>query len=525
MEHMLLALVLVSVFAIRFHLRNIPLERDEGEYAYAGQLMLQGIPPYQLAYNMKLPGTYAAYAAILAIFGQTTTGIHLGLLVVSLVTILLIFFLARKLEGAVAGVAAAAAYGLLSVSPAVLGFAGHATHFVVLAAVSGVLLLLQAVERQRRRLFFFSGLLFGIGFVMKQPGLIFVIFGGLYLLAGEWQLKSDKKILGNALAVFSAGAVLPFALVCLSMLLLGVFPAFWFWTVSYASQYASNYGVIAGEYFFMQAFPVIVRASLGIWITACFGLLVVISQRRRRPYALFLIAFLFFSFLSVCPDFAFRPHYFILLLPAASLFAGVAVSAATTVLGRLSKNKSVPYVPAAIFALLLLASFWRQRAFFLASDPVAACRSVYYGNPFPEAVPIADYIRQHTPGNAKIAVLGSEPEIYFYAHRHSATGYIYTYGLMEEQKYASQMQRQMISEIEASRPEVLVFVNLAVSWLPQPHSEQLIYAWSRNYIQAHYDLAGVVNVPMTDGFAWGNAAKSFQPRPYSAVLVFSRKAQ
>lgn len=37
-----------------------PLERDEGEYAYAGQLMLQGIPPYQLAYNMKLPGTYAA---------------------------------------------------------------------------------------------------------------------------------------------------------------------------------------------------------------------------------------------------------------------------------------------------------------------------------------------------------------------------------------------------------------------------------------------------------------------------------
>jgi hypothetical protein len=26
------------------------------------------------------------------------------------------------------------------------------------------------------------------------------------------------------------------------------------------------------------------------------------------------------------------------------------------------------------------------------------------------------------------AILGSEPETYFYAHRHSATGYIYTYG-------------------------------------------------------------------------------------------------
>ena len=66
------AAVVILFFAlIRFHLRECPLERDEGEYAYAGQLMLQGIPPYQLAYSMKLPGTFAAYAVILAIFGQT----------------------------------------------------------------------------------------------------------------------------------------------------------------------------------------------------------------------------------------------------------------------------------------------------------------------------------------------------------------------------------------------------------------------------------------------------------------------
>ena len=43
--------VIVSglVIAIRIRLLGIPLERDEGEYAYAGQLILQGIPPYKLA--------------------------------------------------------------------------------------------------------------------------------------------------------------------------------------------------------------------------------------------------------------------------------------------------------------------------------------------------------------------------------------------------------------------------------------------------------------------------------------------
>ena len=64
-------IVFTLVVAIRIRLLGIPLERDEGEYAYAGQLILQGIPPYKLAYNMKFPGTYAAYALIMSIFGQT----------------------------------------------------------------------------------------------------------------------------------------------------------------------------------------------------------------------------------------------------------------------------------------------------------------------------------------------------------------------------------------------------------------------------------------------------------------------
>src|SRR5437588_12691628 len=75
----LLLLVLLLFAGIRWRLREMPLERDEGEYAYAGQLILQGIPPYQLAYNMKLPGTYLAYAAFLRTFGETPAGIHLGL--------------------------------------------------------------------------------------------------------------------------------------------------------------------------------------------------------------------------------------------------------------------------------------------------------------------------------------------------------------------------------------------------------------------------------------------------------------
>lgn len=117
-----LLLVILLVAGIRFHLRTMPLERDEGEYAYAGQLILQGIPPYALAYNVKLPGTYAAYAAIMAVFGQTATGIRLGLLLIDAATIVLVFVLAQRLAGPLAGFVAGTTYAALSNLPSVLGF-------------------------------------------------------------------------------------------------------------------------------------------------------------------------------------------------------------------------------------------------------------------------------------------------------------------------------------------------------------------------------------------------------------------
>ena len=75
------SLVLAVVVGVRIRLLNLPLERDEGEYAYIAQLLLKGIAPYAQAYTMKLPGAPLMYALIMAVFGQTAWGIHLGLLV------------------------------------------------------------------------------------------------------------------------------------------------------------------------------------------------------------------------------------------------------------------------------------------------------------------------------------------------------------------------------------------------------------------------------------------------------------
>ena len=87
--------------------------------------------------------------------------------------------------------------------------------------------------------------------------------------------------------------------------------------------------------------------------------------------------------------------------------------------------------------------------FIFTKPPGEITRDVYGANPFPESVEIARYIRNRTDVADTIVVLGSEPQIYFYAKRRAATGYIYTYSLMEKHEFARRMQEQMIAEIEA----------------------------------------------------------------------------
>src|SRR5690242_13801902 len=218
----LAVVVFVFVIAIRIRFLGIPLERDEGEYAYAGQLMLQGIPPYKLAYSMKFPGTYAAYALIMSIFGQTIFGIHLGLLLTNAGTTVLIFFVGRRLINATAGIAAAMSYGVLSVSPFVLGLAAHATHFVAVLVLGGMLLLLDESGRQQLGRLFASGFIFGLSILMKQPAVFFVVFAAIYLLYNDVQQRFTLKSIFLRSLIFSAGVILAFGIALLLLWRAGV---------------------------------------------------------------------------------------------------------------------------------------------------------------------------------------------------------------------------------------------------------------------------------------------------------------
>jgi len=494
------AAVLLVGYA-RLRLAGIPLERDEGEYAYAGQLILRGIPPYQRAYNMKFPGTYYAYSVILALLGSTPSAIRKGLLLVNTATILPLFLIARRLAGDFAAGAAGASFVLLASSTTMMGLFAHATHFVLLPAMFGLWLLLRALDSGRPAPLFGSGVLLGLAVLMKQHAIFFLLFGVGLLIWGErrWTTGGVRAVARKA-ATLLAGAAAPLVVLCGLFAWQGVLRSFWFWTFGYALEYVSEVPASLALPGLLEMTRHVTSTNSVLWALALCGVAAVWLGRREAIARMFITGLLVASFFGICPGFYFRAHYFILMTPAVALLVGTSLDSIKGLAGRYLPSElrmrgaisvAIPIVLLAIVAGVGLA---QQGEILYTMLPARVSRAIYDGNPFPEAVEIGRYLKERTGPRDTVAVLGSEPEIYFYAERLSATGYMYAYPLMERQRFAAWMQREMIREVEAAHPAYLVDLHVPLSWAVLPDSDGRILDWKKRYEGKCYDVVGIVEI-------------------------------
>ncbi len=277
-----LVLIIAGTAAIRVRLLSMPLERDEGEFALAGQLIRQGHPPYDRLYNMKWPGTYYGYALIESVFGESTKGIRLGILCLNSVSIVLVYLIGRRLLDAYAAAAAAIVYAILSLSPGMLGVAGHATHFVVLAVLAAVLSLQQAFSTRRLSLFLLAGFFAGLAPVMKQPGIVFTAFIASYWLFLEVRAGESRRVVIRHGISLLTGIGLAIGLMLGSVVATHTFRTFWLWTVSYARHYGPRSTASEAVQQFFLGLSLSVGPGLLFWILAGAGACLLPMHPRTR---------------------------------------------------------------------------------------------------------------------------------------------------------------------------------------------------------------------------------------------------
>jgi hypothetical protein len=522
---LIVGLAVALAVVVRLRLATVPLERDEGEYASAGQLLLDGVPPYAQAYNMKFPGQYYAYGLVMALFGQTETAIRVGLLLVNLAATLLVYLIGRRLLGTAGAVSAAAIFAVHSLDRWVNGTFAHATHFMLVPALGGLLLVIRAAESPNRGPALWAGVCAGLAVVFKQHA-VFYVPCLLGLLVSADLGRSDRKarwILSRA-ATFGAGVAVPLAAICLVVAAQGLFGRFWFWTVEYASAYVSQRALADLYYWLSISWYGVRNVTTEIWALGALGLVAIWLRPWPARTRLTLVAWLVTSFIAMCPGLYFRPHYFVLLLPSVALLAG-AVTATIETFARSWSRPAVALVIAALPSLYVLGHYAvSERAYLFTLTPEQVSRLVYRWNPFVEAREIGWYIRAHSEPGDRVAVLGNEPEILFYARRRPATGYIYTYALVEPQPFASRMQREMIREVEAARPAFVVFTGAWV-WNIDPGADRTILDWADRYLRECYDLVGVMDLHALDTptWLWDDAARAYQPRSDRLITTHRRK--
>jgi hypothetical protein len=275
-----------------------------------------------------------------------------------------------------------------------------------------------------------------------------------------------------------------------------------------------------------MALGYITQSNAWLWYTAFAGLGLLFTGKWQAGTRVTLTGWLLAAALAILPGFFFRPHYFIVVMPVAGLLVGVAITTLARALAKPFGDTRAHLVTTALFAALAATYVVNDARYLFRMTYTEVVRSLYGTNPFLESPEIGRYLQSHTNVGDRIVVLGSEPQLFFYSGRRSATGYIYTYPMMEHQPYAARMQAEYRQEVEAARPRYLVFVGMPLSWGTSPQSDTAILNWANEFTARCYELAGIADIdPQGDAtIRWDADARSYRPRFSSQVWTFSRKA-
>src|SRR5262249_50431795 len=152
-----LGVIVLLTFVARWPDLRMPLERDEGEYAYAAQEIERGHVPYRDSFCQKPPIVFFWYLAGFRVFGETVEGIHLTLIVAAALGAIGLYYLVGHFVGSGAGLLAGAIYALSSAGYGYFGSAANTEIFMLVPVIFGSYFFIRAGESGGRLDWFVGG--------------------------------------------------------------------------------------------------------------------------------------------------------------------------------------------------------------------------------------------------------------------------------------------------------------------------------------------------------------------------------
>ena len=548
----LLGLGLLFV-ALRWNSYDLPLVRDEGEYAYAAQLLKHGLLPYENAFLQKPPMavyTYALSAAIApkiywfprvlaAMFVALATGL-LGLiarlefgprlawptmwlftamvvmpgipqfaantevfLLLPLLATFACYAVARHGRGGQSDLASSANVARTALSA---GFRSPARLFTR-AGLSA--LFREFAIRDGAAAWFMAGFFAAATLLYKYTALPLAVFLFATWSFQEWRAGAGLRALGRhwCLGLMGGGFA---ALAALGLFLIhDGGRSLWECTIHFNRFYKNNASFgLAALWFCLK----LLWANWWLpFLLPCLLLL------RPTPRMRFWLATFLASWLATAAS--IYGHYYIVVTPFWALLNAVAIDRAASWLaaklaGPLHLLNRI--ITAAVVLVICLPHLpW----IFCTKDEFGAARRG--GTPYLESTDVARRVAELSSPEDYVFVAGSEPQILSYAGRLSPTRFVIVYPLMFPSPLALGYQQEAIRDLEQRPPALIVLSRSNTSWLVQPGSPGDFVSYLETLLAERYERVGGY-VSESRGEGWQEPL-SDQQFAASSLVLYRRK--
>jgi 4-amino-4-deoxy-L-arabinose transferase-like glycosyltransferase len=402
-----LLLILLAIPFLFWPTLAVPLERDEGEYAWAADVFECGGLPYRDTFMQKPPGIFLIYHVIFLAVGTNAAAIHAALVANYMAVAYLLYRLGWSVTGRrEGGLWAALLLALSLIDPAYEAGAAGTEAFMILPLVGAMACLWAIANRGGGRWVAVAGLLFGLAIFFKQVAVFHGVHIGisLLILGRGW-----KQRLGWLL-LFSVFAILPYGVCAIWYAARGALDPFLDCLLFHNLEYISGGLETHGWQRLVREIRQFGPFDLLLWAGAAASVAVTL-WRRQWWLGWFLGGWLIAALAGIASGGYYRGHYFIQALPIVCLAASVGLSA-------LYRFPQVP--PLVALAVLALWAWPRPWSFGKAPDQQSIER--YHVRRFVNAVAVGDWLR--SAGNGSLFVMGSEPEIYHYSGMHGVSPYV-----------------------------------------------------------------------------------------------------
>ena len=503
-SYITLGLLLVFTILIRLPILVEPWGGDQAGFGHVAKEMLEGKVPYKDFYSLTAYGVFFTFALFFKLFGVTMVSTHIGHLLVSLLSVVLVFFLTHYLYGRKAALIAALCYTIFSNGLAFSGcgyenksfwgtywYLSQREVFMAPLIMSAIFLTIIREKKNSFFLYFINGILIGLAAFYKLTAIL-ILFLIIVFVAGEELLKKNqlnfKKVLGRIFCL-----LLGFILIQLPFL-------YYFWIHDalrnvyealfvHLSAYAKLSRGLRIETLFSGHYSIL-SENLILWLFASISCLYILFKDRTRNNLLIAL-WGFCSLLMVWSQGKFFGYHFIILIPPFAVLTGYGLPRFfTTGLGlkgflanNLKDIRKTFMLTTIILSLIGLGisnyDYYRRHVLYLLGK---ISKQDYYNvfNEFPthpysfrSDYQIVQYLRENSASGDKLGVIfsGGDTVIHFLSGMEPATRFIQSWYLFSSDEVLCKneitinLRKEFVDQLINTTPRFILCVHIPLKEL------------------------------------------------------------